>query len=157
ILPHGRLGQSPSGITFDRSNGKFGPFAGQVFVGEQTYAQVQRIFLEKVNDVYQGAAFPFLSKLSTGLVSIYMTDEGFLFTGGTKRGWGSRGPDMAGLDRVKWTGKTPFEVLEMRARSDGFELTFTAPVEPTSAGNTASYAMNAWTYIFRDEYGSPEV
>jgi hypothetical protein len=59
-LPHGKLGQSPTGIIPDHTKGAFGPFAGQVLVGEQTHSQVQRVFLEKINGVYQGAAFPFL-------------------------------------------------------------------------------------------------
>ena len=29
------------------------------------------------------------------------------------------------LERLVWTGKTPFEIHEMRAKPDGFELTFT--------------------------------
>jgi hypothetical protein len=80
-----------------------------------------------------------------------------LFVGGTNRGWGSRGPKPFALDRVTWTGKIPFEVLEMRIRSDGFELVFTEPVDPASAGAPASYALKTYTYIFQSAYGSPEV
>src|SRR5262249_50411524 len=59
--------------------------------------------------------------------------------------------------RLAWTGKVPFEVREMRARPDGFELTFTKPVDPTSAGDVKSYVMKTFTYIYRADYGSPEV
>ena len=57
IFPHGKIGQSPTGVIWDQTDGKFGPFAGQVFVGEQCHSQVQRVFLEKVNGVYQGAVW----------------------------------------------------------------------------------------------------
>ncbi|MEZ0277274.1 MAG: hypothetical protein ACAH88_20355, partial [Roseimicrobium sp.] len=40
---------------------------------------------------------------------------------------------------------------------DGFELTFTEPVDAATAGNPASYNLRAFTYIYRAEYGSPEV
>jgi hypothetical protein len=51
----------------------------------------------------------------------------------------------------------PFEIHTMAALKDGFELTFTEPVDPTTAGKPESYSMDAWTYIYQGEYGSPEV
>ena len=45
----------------------------------------------------------------------------------------------------------------MSALKDGFELTFTEPVDPATAGKPESYAMDAWTYIYQAAYGSPEV
>ena len=38
-------------------------------------------------------------------------------------GWGARGGKRFALDRLVWTGNTPFEVHEMRIQSDGFEPT----------------------------------
>jgi hypothetical protein len=77
--------------------------------------------------------------------------------GGTNRGWGSRGPKTFSIERLVWTGKTPFEIQEMRAKHDGFELTFTKPLDPVAAGKVGSYAMKTFTYIYRADYGSPEV
>jgi hypothetical protein len=45
----------------------------------------------------------------------------------------------------------------MRARPDGFELTFTHPVDAKTASDPASYKMREFTYIYRSKYGSPEV
>jgi hypothetical protein len=45
----------------------------------------------------------------------------------------------------------------MEAEPDGFTLTFTEPVDETTAVNPASYSMEAWTYILQSKYGSPEV
>src|SRR5262249_6717968 len=73
------------------------------------------------------------------------------------RGWGSRGPKPFSVERLVWTGKTPFEIHEMRARPDGFELTFTKPVDPAAAGDVKSYRMGTFTYVYRAGYGSPEV
>lgn len=158
ILPHGKLGQSPTGIAYFPENGKFGPFEGQLIVGEQTHSQLQRVFLEKVNGVYQGAAFHFLSEFESGNTAVRVDDEtGVVFTGGSNRGWGARGGKAYNLESVKWNGKVPFEVHEMRAKADGFELTFTKPVDPKTAGDTASYKIKAYTYIYQSVYGSPEV
>ena len=158
IFPHGKVGQSPTGIACDQSGGKFGPWAKQLYVGEQTHSQVQRVCLEKVNGLYQGAVFHFLEGFEAGLIPVRLDQEaGVLFTGGSNRGWASRGSKPFTFERVKWTGKTPFEIETMTANSDGFTLNFTEPVDPATAGNPASYAMDAFTYIFQAEYGSPEV
>lgn len=58
-LPHGALGGSPGEPVWDTTGGKFGPFAGQVFIGDFTKL-ISRVQLEKVAGEYQGAAFPFI-------------------------------------------------------------------------------------------------
>ena len=51
----------------------------------------------------------------------------------------------------------PFEIQEMQARPDGFELVFTKPVDAESAADPASYAMNSYTYLYHSTYGSDEI
>jgi hypothetical protein len=150
LLPHGKVGNSASG-------GKFGPFGKQLFVSDQSFSQVNRCFLEKIGGRYQGACFEFRRGFGSGNVPTILTPDGSLWVGGTNRGWGSRGTAPGALDRVTWSGKVPFEVLEMRSKKDGFELVFTQPVDPALAGEVKSYAMKSWTYIFQSAYGSPEV
>ncbi len=157
MLPHARVGQSPTAIECDTTRGKFGPFHNQLFVSDQCYSNITRVSLEMVNGVYQGVAIPFLENFTSGIIGMTLTPDGHLFAGGSDRGWGSRGGKPYNLDRVAWTGKTPFEILDMKAAPDGFTLHFTAPVNPAAASNPASYAMEAWTWAYRAEYGGPEV
>jgi glucose/arabinose dehydrogenase len=157
IFPYNKMGQSASGIATDGSGGKFGPFAGQMFVGDQTHSTVMRVFLEKIDGVYQGVVFPFRQGLGSGSLSLLFAPDGSLLVGGSNRGWGSRGAKPFSLDRLVWTGETPFEVHEMRAKPDGFELTFTQPVDPASALDSKSYDLTTYTYIYQSTYGSPEV
>ena len=156
FFPYKKMGQSASGIACDTTGGEFGPFQNQLFVGDQTFSTVMRVHLEKVKGHYQGVCFPFRSGFGSGSLSLKLTDRG-MFVGGTNRGWGSRGNKPYALDRLVWTGETPFEVHEMRAKPDGFELTFTQPVDPRTAGDIASYEMQTYTYIYQASYGSPEV
>jgi len=137
-IPHGKVGQSPTAVITDTSAGKFGPFKNQVLVGEQTHSQVQRIYLEKVNGVYQGAVWKFLDGFQCGIVPMRMADDGTLFVGETNRGWASIGGKSVGIERVRYTGKAPFEMLEMNATSDGFKLTFTEPVDAAIAGKSSA-------------------
>lgn len=156
-FPYNKMGQSASGIATDASAGKFGPFAHQLFVGDQTHSTVMRVDLEKVQGRYQGALFPFRAGFDSGTLSLEFAQDGSLFVGGTDRGWGARGGKPFALQRLIWTGQTPFEVQHMKALHDGFELTFTQRVQPSSAGEPASYKLETYTYIYQSSYGSPEV
>ncbi|HJO05083.1 MAG TPA: hypothetical protein QGG47_14040 [Acidobacteriota bacterium] len=155
-FPYVKLGQSPSGLKWDTSGGAFGPFDGQLFVGDQHHAMVMRVFLEQVNGHWQGAAFRFRQGLQSGAIRLAFGRDDSMFVGMSSRGWGSLGPDEYGLQRLVWTGQTPFEVDEMRARPDGFEITFTQPVNPQSAVARSSYRMESYTYRLSPEYGGPE-
>ncbi len=86
-----------------------------------------------------------------------MNADGSMFVGGTDRGWGARGGKPYALQRLVWKGATPFEIHEMRAKPDGFELTFTEPVDAATASSIASYKIETYTYIYQSSYGSPEV
>lgn len=157
MFPYSKMGKSASGVACDTTGGKFGPFEKQMFVGDQSDSTVMRCFLEKVDGHFQGACFRFRENFGSGTLAMEMTPDGSMFVGGTNRGWGSRGPKPGALERMVWTGKVPFEIHEMRAKPDGFELTFTQPVDPVTASDLKSYAMTSYTYIFQSAYGSPEV
>jgi len=159
IFPYNKMGQSASGIACDRSGGKFGPFRDQLFVGDQTQSIIMRVFLEKTPDGanYQGACFPFREGFDSGTLALEWAGDGSLLNFQTGRGWGTRGGKPFALQRVAWSGRTPFEIHEMRAKPDGFELTFTEPVAPETAAEVSSYRLSAYTYIYQSTYGSPEV
>ncbi len=156
-FPYYKLGQCATGILTDLSGGKFGPFAQQMFVGDLTHSMEMRVFLEKIKGRYQGICFPFRRGFDSGNVATEWASDGSMFVFGTNRGWGSVGPKPFALQRLVWTGQMPFEIKEVHARPDGFELTFTQPVDPKTAGAVASYALNTFTYIYHSDYGSPEV
>jgi hypothetical protein len=141
----------------DDSHGKFGPFSGQLFVGEFTQAGVNRVFLEKVGGEYQGACFPFRLGFASAVLRLVQGSDGSLFAGLTNRGWSSLGSASYGLQRLVWTGRTPPEIKEVRAQPDGFDLIFTLPVDPQSAADPGSYQLNRFTYLYHSTYGSDEI
>ncbi len=157
IFPYKKMGQCATAIMLDKSGGKFGPFAGQMFVSDYTLSLVMRADMEKVDGVYQGACFPFRQGLSTGIIGGTITERGQIFVGGSKRGWPVRGLAENALQRLDWTGKTPFEVKTMRITPDGFELRFTAPVDSATAANPDSYTLETFTHHYHGDYGSPEL
>ena len=80
-----------------------------------------------------------------------------MFVGMTSRGWSSTGKNDYGLQRLEWTGKTPFEIKTMKALADGFKLEFTKPVNKKMAEDVASYKLTTFTYLYHFTYGSPIV
>lgn len=156
-LPYVKMGRSGTDLATCNAGGKFGPFDGQMMVAEFTDAKVSRVFMEKVESEYQGAAFPFLSGFASGIVRLLFAPDGSLMVGMTSRGWSSLGTKSYGLQRVRWNGTTPFAIREMHALPDGFELVFTQPVDPAAAGNPASYTMKNFTYFYSGAYGSDEI
>lgn len=175
-FPYPDMGQSTadillagqSGITPGTSiaKGSFGPFDGQLFCGDQTQCLITRVDLEKIDGHYQGACFPFRKALDCGVNRICWgrsegltpaNTRGSMFVGQTDRGWGSIGRLRYGLQRIVWTGKTPFECQTMRLTPEGFELKFTEALDEATAKDAASYAMDSWTYKYYATYGSPQI
>lgn len=157
LLPHGLVGQSPAQPLCDTTAGKFGPFAGQFFIADQTASIVSRVALEKVGGEYQGAVFPFRRGFQCGNNRLAFAADGSLWVGQTDRGWGAVGGRPFGLERLSWTGRVPFEIEAMRAAPDGFELSFTRPVDRAAASSPSAWSLQHYRYLYHPTYGSPQV
>lgn len=155
-LPHGVLGISNSEVV-KIPEGSFGPFEGQLLVGDQGQSKIMRVVMENVNGAFQGVAFDFRSGFRSGVLRLAWGQDGSLFVGETNRGWGSAGDANEGLQRLVWNNKVPFEMRTVRAMPDGFEIEFTQPVDRQSAEDLASYAIESFTYKYHPVYGSPPV
>ena len=156
-FPQSILGISTSGILSYESEGKMGPFEGQMFVGDQGQSKIMRVDFEKIKGVYQGVAFPFREGFSSGVLRMNWGSDGSMFVGMTSRGWGSTGTDLYGLQRLEWNGKMPFEMKTVKAKPDGFEIEFTQPVDVKRARDVASYELTRFTYKYGHKYGSPVI
>ena len=155
FFPYDRMGRSISEPRFDTTGGKFGPFAGQMFLGDISNRLYMRAQLEKVDGQWQGACFPFMTHNDLeGANREAFAPDGTLYVGVTNRGWGK---GVMGLRTIKWTGKMPFEIQKIELARDGFNLTFTKPLDPATAEKPASYAIQHWGYKYENKYGGPEV
>ncbi len=154
-FPYDRMGRSVAEPRFDTTGGKFGPFAGQIFIGDMTIPLLMRVTLEKVEGEFQGACYPFMrSDDLRGANRLAFGPDGSLYVGLTDRGWGG---GSAGLRRVVFTGKAPMEIRSMDLTADGFAVTFTGPVDPAAASRPESYSLQHWRYEYHKEYGCPEM
>ena len=154
-FPHAIMGISTADILQDSTKGKFSPFPGQYFVADQGQSKVMRMGLEKVNGVYQGFCINYREGFQSGILRERFGLDGSMFVGMTSRGWGSTGKADFGLQRLFWNGEMPFEIENIRAKPDGFELSFTQAVDVNSVKKAASYALRSYIYKYQHQYGSP--
>lgn len=155
-LPYNKMGRSATDVQVIDQQGKFGPFDGQLLVGEFTNSAVNRVFLEQVDGEYQGACFPFLTNFPAAVLRLQFAPDGSLFVGMSNRGWSSLGNRSYGLQRIRFNKRTPFAIGEMRAKPDGFELVFTEPLNPESL-SLATLELSSFTYQYSPRYGGDEV
>ena len=154
-FPHTLMGISTSDLAVIPEG--FGPFTGQLLVGDQGHSKLMRVVQEQINGVYQGACFPFRDGFSSGVLRLEWGENQTLFVGMTNRGWASTGKEPFGIERVNWTGKMPFEMHQINISSNGFTIHFTEMVDRISASDPASYAITDFTYKYHHLYGSPAI
>ncbi|MBI1369078.1 MAG: hypothetical protein GC162_10545 [Planctomycetes bacterium] len=152
-IPHAIIANSPGNPIIDTTAGKFGPFAGQFFVGDQTRANVFRCWLEKVDGFYQGCVINFIDHTQCGIVRCAFAPDGSLWLGQTSRGWGTVGKKPYGVQRIVYDGKTtPFEMHHVELTKTGFDVVFTQPVAK-EAVKPEAFAVEHWHYEYHPAYG----
>ncbi len=120
--------------------------------------------LDKVNDRYQGAVYPFTWRTPPsgppllGPVACAVSPQGNLYVGCLRdSGWGGANnigsivqcrPDLSSL---------PPGISHVRALQDGFEITFTRPLDRRRAEDAALYRIASYTRIPTPAYGGPDV
>ncbi len=127
--------------------------------GEVTHGGVKRVFVEKINDEYQGALFRFTQGIEAGVNRIIWGPDGALYIGGVGNpgNWQHGSDRWYGLQRMKFNGNPTFEMLAVRAKSNGMEIEFTQPLPEGIGWNPAEYDVQQWRYVPTVEYGGPKV
>lgn len=155
LFPQDIIANSPSQPLCDATQGKFGPYTGQLFVGEMNSARIVRVMLEKVGGELQGACIPFIDGkgLKKGNNRLAFAPDGSLWVGHAAHGWGGD----TGIQRIVYTGKPPMDVYTMNLTAKGFDLTFTKPVNDSTALNPDNYKFQCYYYAYHSKYGSPRM
>ena len=159
LFPHNRVANSPGNPAWV-TNGKFGPYAGQVLIGDQTQSNLLRVAIQKVGDVEQGSVMPFFEGLESGVMRPVFLPDGSLLLGQTGRGWQAKGGKVASLQHVRWDGKTIAPGIKaMTATPVGFRLELTQPLAAsvTEASVSSALSLESWTYRDAPDYGSDEL
>ncbi len=148
-LPYDRS-RSTSGPAFDDSDGNFGPFSGQFFVGDVGYGGnkgVMRLSLEKVDGEYQGAAMRWSDDEPLGCERLtFGPDQQLYMTSLT-----------TGLTRVRFVGPPPLAIhsVHIRPGGKGFVIQFTKPLAAGTKLDPAAFRVKHYHYLYTGNYGSP--
>jgi len=155
LFPHGIMANSPTQPLQDRTEGKFGPFAGQLLVGDMDHEYIMRVMLEEVDGEMQGACITLFDSLGLriGNNRLAFAPDGSLWVGQSDHGW--RGDE--GIQRIAYTGKIPTDVLKMSLTEKGFDLTFTKSMQENTLLNAKIYKMKRYYYNYHRKYGSPQM
>jgi hypothetical protein len=114
-LPHSLV--KSTGAVVAVEDERLGPWKGQLLVADPQLGAVLRVALEKVNGEWQGAVWPLLSIAGRGARALVFDGAGRLLVAG--EGF---------IERISLAGKAAFEMKEIHATVEGFDLVFTQPV-----------------------------
>jgi cytochrome c len=154
-LPQDDIGNSPS----QPARLHVGPYQNQMLHGEVTHGGIKRVFAEKVNGVYQGAVFRFTQGLEAGVNRLVWGPDGALYIGGvgSTGNWGHTGKLSYGLQKLTFNNNTTFEMLAVRAKPNGVEITFTEPLKEGAGQQAADYHLRQWWFKPTADYGGPKL
>ena len=153
LFPQGFMANSPTQPLPDSTKGRFGPFAGQLLVGEMNRSRIVRVMLDEVAGELQGACVPFYDDagLTRGSHRFVFGSDGSLWVGQTHLSW----VGGEGVQRIRWNGKTPMDVQSMKLIPGGFHITFTKRLAK-STHVPDQFKFKRYYYEYRQGYGSPQ-
>ena len=156
LLPHAIMANSPGQPSFDTTEGKFGPFAGQMFVPDYVTPRIFRVMVDEVAGELQCAATTFFdgAPLRTSNIRTAFAPDGSLWSCQSERklGW----PGASGIQRMVWNGVTPLDVHSVRLTAKGFAFTFTKALDLSAQAElTAAFKGVSYYYQYHGDYGSP--
>ena len=159
LFPHNRVANSPGNPAWvTRTN--FGPFKGQLLIGDQTQSNLLRVSLQTADGVAQGAVIPFFAGLESGVMRPLFLRDGSLLLGQTGRGWQAKGGKVASLQHIRWDGTTIAPgIANMVATPTGLRIDLTQPLATSVADSDLRTALTleSWTYRDAPAYGSDEL
>lgn len=152
-FPQGELANSPTQpVVFPQT---WGPYAGQVLIGEMNQKRMVRFLPDDVNGFRQGSLIPIFdgTDLGNGNHRIAIAKDGTLWVGKTHLSWaGAEGlvkVTPAGLDGVCIvTGMK----LEKTSEGHAFRISFNRPMSSVD-----SIRLDRFSYRYHEDYGSPKI
>ncbi|MEZ4968295.1 MAG: PA14 domain-containing protein [Flavobacteriaceae bacterium] len=154
-LPHGEISNSPSQPAILN----LGPYKDQMIHGDVTHGGIKRVFIDEVDGVKQGAVFRFIQGLDAGVNRTIWGPDGNLYAGGVGSGgnWRHEGRLWYALHRFKYNEKSTFEMLAVRAKSNGMEIEFTEAIASGESMNIDAFEVQQYYYQATEDYGGPKL
>ncbi|MFT7304379.1 MAG: hypothetical protein ACI8UZ_003235 [Akkermansiaceae bacterium] len=151
LMPHSRIANSPGSPAWDTTGGKFGPFAGHIFCGDQTLSTLFRMLPKENNEaavIHFGEGFP------SGVMRLCFDKSGSLYVGQTGRGWRARGGSEHALVKLTYTKNDDPKLQDITREGEAFTLHFSGKAE--GLPKVSNLTVESWFYHDKPNYGSPE-
>ena len=154
LLPHNEVMNAPGSPEFFRDPIKFGPFTGQMLLGDQLQSNLYRVDLQEVDGIRQSVALPFMQGLSSGAMRLrFNPQDSSLWIGQTGRGWRAKGGQKFSLQRLSYDSRVAVDAIQtVKATPRGFDIRFTK-AQPETQGASA-IMCHSWYYQDSPNYGS---
>ncbi|MFT5130512.1 MAG: putative heme-binding domain-containing protein [Rhodothermales bacterium] len=149
-LPYDRS-RSTSGPVWDSTQGRFGPFSNQMFLGDVGYGAnegIMRVALEKVDGEYQGACIRFVAGQPRGCERMKFGPDNQLYMASL----------TSGLTRMAFDGETPMAIhsVRIRPRGAGFVVHLTKALAADAQPAAGQFRVKRYHYLYTGNYGSPQ-
>lgn len=155
-IPHGVDNSSGSQVWIPE--GRWGALGGQML--HLLWGRCGMMLVLRDEDAggagIQGAVVPLPVKFLSGpnRASFNPKDDSLLVAGST--GWQTSAVKDGAVQRVRFTGKPIAQPLHWKVVPGGVDVTFSQPVDPTTAQDPGSYGLRVWNYRYAQQYGSKD-
>ena len=155
-IPHSASASAMSQIWL--FGARMGPLNGTLVYIDFNGPELFRVLLNERGVKLQAAvvsitkAFPFPPLHG----SVNPTDGQLYVAGFQVLGWGTTATGLAGLGRVRFTGRPPTLPQQVVPMDKGVMVRFDVPLDRTTAVNPDNYSLATWHYKRTYQYGSPQ-
>jgi len=149
------MDRSPGELIWVRSGGKWGPLEGSLLNLSYGTGRIFVVPHENIDGQMQGGVVQLpIPDFPTGVMrGRFHPDNGQLYACGMFA-WAGNQQEAGGFYRVRYTGEPVRLPVGLNATTSGVRLTFTEPLDRTSAENPANYQVKTWSLKRTKNYGS---
>lgn len=150
FLPQGDLANSPTQI-LTLPKDEFGPYGGNLIMGEMNQPQLVRYLPDVVNGKQQGAALKFLKhpKLGRGNTKMVLSNKNEITIGKTHLSWAGG----EGMARLQYLDKPHLAITGIHLTEKGFRVELNGAAKQGDIKVSGSY----YGLHYHNQYGSPKV
>lgn len=152
-----RFDRSPAELLWV-SGPAWAPLEGSLLNLSYGYGKIYVVPHEKVDGVMQGGMCELpIPQFPTGIMRArFHPKSGHLYTCGMFA-WAGTQERPGGFYRVRMTGKPVYVPVGLKANRKGMQITFSAPLDRSSAGDVSRFSVSTWSLKRSERYGSDHV
>lgn len=133
---------------------RWGPLSGHMLSTSYGKCRLFLVSWEEIDGLPQGGTIELPLQFTSGIMRARVNPaDGQVYVCGLK-GWQTSANRDGCLQRVRYTGKPVHSPEDVHVKHDGIEIHFTCPLDPTTAADEQSYAVEQWNYRWSAKYGS---